>query len=149
VAVLGVGCGVTEEGEYSSLRADYLSTPAIHAAPRAYAMAGVGPEDVDFVTLYDNFTGMVIQQLEDLGFCQRGEGGPFVAGGRIAVGGELPINPSGGQLAQAFILMMNNVCESVRQLRGTAGARQIPGARIGLINGYSGSETATLILGRT
>ncbi len=148
VVMLGVGCGVTEEGEYSSLRADYLSTPAIHSGPRAYEMAGVGPEDVDFVTLYDNFTGMVIQQLEDLGFCARGEGGPFVAGGRIAVGGELPVNPSGGQLAQAFILMMNNVCESVRQLRGTAGPRQIARASVGLVSGYSGSEAATLVLGR-
>jgi acetyl-CoA acetyltransferase len=147
VVVLGVGCGVTQDGEYSSLREDYLATAAVHAAPRAYAMAGLAPADVDFVTLYDNFTGMVIQQLEDLGFCQRGEGGPFVGGGHIALGGALPVNPSGGQLAQAFVLMMNNVCESVRQLRHAAGARQVADARVGLVGGYSGSEYATLLLG--
>jgi acetyl-CoA acetyltransferase len=146
--VLGVGCGVSEEGEYSSLRADYLATPAVHSAPRAFAMAGLTPADVDFVTLYDNFTGMVIQQLEDMGFCRRGEGGPFVEDGRIALGGALPVNPSGGQLAQAFLLSMNNVCETVRQLRGAAGPRQIPETRVGLVAGYSGSEHATLLLGR-
>src|SRR5262245_7365505 len=148
VVVLGVGCGVSEDGEYSSLREDYLATAAVHSAPRAFAMAGLSPADVGFVTLYDNFTGMVIQQLEDLGFCRRGEGGPFVADGRIALGGALPVNPSGGQLAQSFVLMMNNVCESVRQLRGAAGPRQIAGARVGLVGGYSGSEYATLLLGR-
>ena len=148
VVVLGVGTGITQDGEYSSLRADYLATPAVHSAPKAYAMAGVGPADVDFVTLYDNFTSMVLQQLEDLGFCARGEGGPFVADGRIALGGTLPVNPSGGQLAQAFVLMMNNVCETVRQLRGAAGPRQIPDAQVGLVSGYSGSEHATLLLGR-
>ena len=148
VVVLGTGTGVSEEGEYSSLRADYLATAAVHSAPRAFGMAGLGPGDVDFVTLYDNFTSMVIQQLEDLGFCQRGEGGPFVEGGRIEVGGELPVNPSGGQLAQAFVLMMNNVCETVRQLRGAAGPRQIRDAEVGLVAGYSGAQHATLLLGR-
>jgi acetyl-CoA acetyltransferase len=148
VAILGVGTGVTQDGEYSSLRADYLATPAVHAAPRAYAMAGLSPADVDVVTLYDNFTGMVLTQLEDLGFCARGEGGAFVAGGRIAVGGALPVNPSGGQLAQAFVLMMNGVCETVRQLRGGAGPRQVAGAEVGLVGGYSGSEYAVLLLGR-
>jgi acetyl-CoA acetyltransferase len=148
VIVLGVGAGVSEDGEFSSLREDYLSTPAVHSAPRAFAMAGLGPDDVDFVTLYDNFTGMVIQQLEDMGFCARGEGGPFVADGHIALGGALPVNPSGGQLAQAFMLSMNNLCETVRQLRGQAGARQVSDAEVGLVAGYSGSEHATLLLGR-
>ena len=148
VVVLGVGCGVSEDGEYSSLREDYLATAAVHSTPRAFAMAGLSPADVGFVTLYDNFTGMVIQQLEDLGFCRRGEGGPFVADGRIALGGSLPVNPSGGQLAQAFVLMMNNVCESVRQLRGECGARQVPNVRTSLVNGMGGmlSAAGTLVL---
>jgi acetyl-CoA acetyltransferase len=148
VVVLGVGTGVTEEGEYSSLREHYLTTPAVHAAPRAFAMAGLTPADVSFVTLYDNFTAMVLQQLEDMGFCPRGAGGPFVASGAIALGGRLPVNPSGGQLAQAFVLTMNNLAESVRQLRGAAGPRQIPNARVGCLGGYSGSEYTTLLLGR-
>src|SRR2546427_8278012 len=149
VVVLGVGTGVSEDGEYSSLRGNYLATPAVHSAPRAFAMAGLTPADVDFVPLYDNFTSMVIQQLEDLGFCPRGGGGPFVEGGRIEVGGELPVNPSGGQLAQGFVLMMNNVCETVRQLRGAAGPRQIRDAEVGLVAGYSGAQHATLLLGRS
>jgi len=148
VVVLGVGAGVSEDGEYSSLRADYLATAAVHSAPRAFAMAGLAPTDVDFVTLYDNFTAMVIQQLEDMGFCRRGEGGPFVESGAIGLGGALPVNPSGGQLAQAFMLSMNNVCETVRQLRGHAGPRQVSDADVGLVAGYSGSEHATLLLGR-
>src|SRR5205823_2873030 len=86
VVVLGVGCGVVPDGEYSSLREDYLATGAVHSAPRAFGMAGLSPADVDFVALYDNFTGLVIQQLEDMGFCARGEGGPFVEGGRIELG---------------------------------------------------------------
>jgi acetyl-CoA acetyltransferase len=148
VVVLGTGAGVSEDGEYSSLRPDYLATAAVHSAPHAFAMAGLGPADVDFVTLYDNFTAMVILQLEDMGFCPRGEGGPFVEQGHIALGGVLPVNPSGGQLAQSFMLSMNNVCESVRQLRGAAGPRQVPGAEVGLVAGYSGSEHATMLLGR-
>src|SRR2546422_11421981 len=78
-------------------------------------MAALTPADVDFVTLYDNFTSMVIQQLEDMGFCARGEGGPFVAGGRIALGGALPGNPSGGQPAPALILSLNKPCGAVRE----------------------------------
>src|SRR2546426_5222776 len=103
VAVLGVGAGVSEEGEYASLRTDYLATAAVHSAPRAFAMAGLKPADVAFVTLYDNFTSMVMQQLEDMGFCARGEGGPFVAGGHIPLGGALPLNPSGGAPAPALL----------------------------------------------
>src|SRR3989442_1445186 len=148
VTVLGVGAGVSEEGEYASLRTDYLATAAVHSAPRAFAMAGLKPADIDFVTLYDNFTSMVIQQLEDMGFCGRGEGGPFVGAGRIALGGALPVNPSGGQLAQAFMLSMNNLCESVRPLRGAAGPRAGEDAEGGPGAGHSGSEHATLLLGR-
>jgi len=147
VVVLGVGCGVVPDGEYSSLREDYLATAAVHSAPRAFAMAGIEPADVDFVALYDNFTALVIQQLEDMGFCARGEGGPFVEGGRIELGGALPVNPSGGQLAQAFVFSVNHVVEAVRQLRGDAGARQVADAEVGVVTGYTGAQHATLVLG--
>src|SRR5439155_633437 len=82
-----------------------------------------------------------------MGFCGRGEGGPFVAGGRIALGGALPVNPSGGQLAQAFMLSMNNLCESVRQLRGAAGPRPGKDAEVGPVAGYSRSDHPTLRVG--
>ena len=147
VVVLGAGSGVIPDGEYSSLREDYLATGAVHSAPRAFGMAGLSPADVDFVALYDNFTGLVIQQLEDMGFCRRGEGGPFVEGGRIELGGALPVNPSGGQLAQAFVFSTNHVVEAVRQLRGEAGQRQIASAEVGVVTGYTGAQHATLVLG--
>ncbi|TMA64840.1 MAG: acetyl-CoA acetyltransferase, partial [Deltaproteobacteria bacterium] len=86
-------------------------------------------------------------QLEDMGFCRRGEGGPFVEGGRIELGGALPVNPSGGQLAQAFVFSTNHVVEAVRQLRGEAGQRQIASAEVGVVTGYTGAQHATLVLG--
>ena len=148
VTVLGVGHGVSVDGEFSTLRSDYLRTAAVHAAPKAYAMAGIGPDDVDFVELYDNFTYMVLQQLEDLGFCGEGEGGPFVEHGRIEIAGELPVNTSGGMLSQSFVFSGNLVAEAVRQLRGQCGERQVAGARVGLVTGYTGAQYAAAVLGR-
>src|SRR3989441_10781221 len=131
VVVLGAGSGVVPDGEYSSLREDYLATAAVHSAPRAFTMAGGAPADVAFVAVYDNFTALVIQQLEDMGFCGRGEGGPFVEGGRIELGGGLPVNPSGGQPAQALVFSMNPVVEAGHQLRGDPGPRPAGGAGVG------------------
>ncbi|HUE38320.1 MAG TPA: transporter, partial [Candidatus Binatia bacterium] len=148
VVVLGVGQGISPDGEFSTLRSDYLRTAAVHAAPKAYAMAGIEPTDVDFVQLYDNFTAMVLQQLEDLGFCAAGESGPFVEDGRIEIGGELPVNTAGGMLSQAFVFSANLVVEAVRQLRGQCGARQVTDARIGLVTGYTGAQYAAAVLGR-
>ena len=148
VVVQGVGQGVSPDGEFSTLRSDYLRTAAVHAAPKAYAMAGIEAGDVDFVELYDNFTGMALQQLEDLGFCGEGESGPFVEGGRIELGGALPVNTSGGMLSQAFVFSGNLVVEAVRQLRCECGARQVADARIGLVTGYTGAQYAAAVLGR-
>lgn len=92
--------------------------------------AGVGPGDVDVAQIYDCFTYSVLMALEGLGFCKEGEGGPFVAGGRIAKDGALPLNTAGGLLSEAYIHGFNHVLEAVEQLRGDAGARQIEGAEI-------------------
>ena len=100
-----------------------------------YAMAGVGPADVDVALLYDHFTGMVLLQLEDYGFCGVGESGPFVAEGNIRwPDGGLPVNTHGGNLSEAYIIGMTHVKEAVEQLRGTA-VNQVAGAEIALVTG--------------
>ncbi len=149
VRVLAAAQGIVRGGEFSTLRPEYLCTAAVHSGPKAFAEAGVRRADIDFAQVYDNFTSMVIEQLEDLGFCAKGEGGPFVADGRIELGGVLPVNTAGGQLAQAFILSANVMVEAVRQLRGECGARQVADARLGLVTGYTGAEHATVILARS
>lgn len=125
-------------------------TGAIEAGRTAYAMAGLGPEDMDFAQIYDCFTYMVLVQLEDYGFCKKGEGGEFVASGALRLDGAMPTNTSGGQLSEAHVEGMLQIVEGVRQLQGKYGPdRQVPDAEIGLISGHGGNTVceSTLILG--
>ncbi len=123
--------------------------PAARCGPKALASAGLAPADLDLALLYDCFTIVVLLQLEDYGFCKKGESGPFVEGGRIGPGGTLPVNPSGGLLAEGYGGGMLHVIEAVRQLRGQAGERQVAGASTALVSGHGlGMNThATLVLG--
>jgi acetyl-CoA acetyltransferase len=130
---------------------DLTVTGAAQSGARAYAHAGVGPSNIDVVQVYDAFTINTILFLEDLGFCPKGEGGRFVEGGRIAPGGELPVNTNGGGLSCVHPGMYGlfALIEAVRQLRGEGGDRQVPGAELGLAHGNGGvlSSQATVILG--
>jgi len=125
-------------------------TGAMESGKTAFAMAGITPKDVDVCAIYDSFTFVVPMQLEDLGFCGKGEGGAFVEEGRIALGDELPTNTSGGLLSEVYIQGWVGTHEAVRQLRGDCGERQVPDAEVALVTSSGGvlSTHATLILRR-
>jgi acetyl-CoA acetyltransferase len=128
-----------------------IRTAAKESGEVAYRMAGVGPSDVSTAQLYDCFTYMVIVQLEDYGFCKKGEGGPFAQSGALRLGGRLPTNTSGGQLSEAHVEGMLQIVEGVRQLqRIYPPERQVQDAEIALISGHGGNQVchSTLILGR-
>ena len=128
-----------------------LSTGAVESGARAFRMAGLGPKEVDTAQIYDCFTYMVLTQLEDYGFCKKGEGGAFVRSGALRFDGVLPCNTSGGQLSEAHVEGMLQIVEGARQLQGVYGPdRQVPDAEIALISGHGGNQVchSTLILGR-
>jgi acetyl-CoA acetyltransferase len=149
VYLLG-GAAETTHKEIAGM-ADFTVTGAKRSGERAYAYAGVAPDDVDIVELYDAFTINTILFLEDLGFCPKGEGGPFVSSGAIAPGGSLPVNTNGGGLSCVHPGMYGlfTMVEAVRQLRGEAGERQVEGAELALCHGNGGvlSSQVTTILG--
>ena len=149
VYVLGQGYGLRHS--YVGEALDLTTCGAADSGKKAFAMAGVKPADIDVAELYDCFTITVIIELEDLGFCKKGEGGAFVMNGRIALGGELPCTTHGGLLSAVHCGVgggLFHVLEGVRQMRGTAGARQVENARLALVHGNGGSIAihCTLIL---
>ena len=149
VFVLGCGSAITH-ANISSMP-DLTVTGAAASGRQAYAMAGLEAKDIDVLELYDAFTINPILFLEDLGFCPKGEGGRFVAGGHIAPGGGLPVNTNGGGLSYCHPGMYGLLIliEAVRQLRGECGARQVPDAATAIVHGNGGvlSSQSTVILG--
>jgi acetyl-CoA acetyltransferase len=134
---------------------DLLTLAAKQSSHNAFEMAQVSHDDIDFCTIYDSFTITVLATIENLGFCKPGEGGGFVSGGRIALGGALPVNPDGGGLSNNHPGMRGIflVIEAARQLRGECGERQVPDAKLGLVHGTGGTigsmhSGATLLLAR-
>ncbi len=117
-------------------RPDIFEIGLTKAAPRAFAMAGMKPSDMDGAMIYDCFSYVALLEIEEAGFCARGEVGDFVKDRRIELGGAFPINPHGGLLSEAHIAGINHVIEGVRQLRGQGGARQIPNATRLAVTGW-------------
>lgn len=130
---------------------DLTTTGGAVSGPAAFAMAGVGPADVDVLEGYDSFTITALLHLEDLGFCGKGEGGAFVEDAKLGPGGSLPMNTNGGGLSYTHPGQygMFLIVEAVRQLRGECGDRQVPGAEIAVAHGSGGflSTMGTVVLG--
>ncbi|SFP71176.1 Acetyl-CoA acetyltransferase [Variovorax sp. PDC80] len=146
-----LGTGVAVSHRQISAMPDLTTTCAVESGQRAYAMAGVGPKDIDHLMVYDAFTVNTLLFLEDLGFCAKGEAGAMVSSGAISPGGRLPVNTNGGGLScnHPGMYGLFTVIESVEQLRGSAGARQVEGVEISLAHANGGvlSSQATAILG--
>ncbi|HEY3191040.1 MAG TPA: acetyl-CoA acetyltransferase, partial [Solirubrobacteraceae bacterium] len=146
-----LGAAEAHTHRHISAMPDLTRTAAVESGARAFAEAGLRPADVDVVELYDAFTITPVLFLEDLGFCGKGEGGAFVSDGRIAPGGELPVDTNGGGLSYCHPGMYGLLLlvEAVRQLRGECGERQVADAHVALAHGNGGvlSSQATLILG--
>jgi acetyl-CoA acetyltransferase len=148
--VRGIGYGGALEGTYFAQEPEFLSTPQRFAAPGAFRMAGVSPHDVDVAAIYDHFTIATIMQIEDMGFCAKGEGGAFVSAGRLRFDrsrtqGGLPLNTHGGMLSHAYTMGISHVVELVRQLRDEA-ANQVRDVEVAVYGGYSGSDAGVMIL---
>jgi acetyl-CoA acetyltransferase len=150
VWVLGTG----EHTSHVSLSQwpDFTTGPAAVSGKLAFERAGLTPADVDVCELYDAFTYMLLITLEDLGFCAKGEGGPFVEGGRLLTSGALPTNTDGGGLSACHPGMRGLflVVEAVRQLRAECGERQVPDAEVACVSGTGGwfCSSGTMLLGR-
>jgi acetyl-CoA acetyltransferase len=128
---------------------EFSSSGHAPVAKHLFHRAGIGPEDIDVALLYDHFSPMVLMQLEDYGFCEKGEGGAFVESGAIRYdGGSIPVNTHGGQLSDAYIIGMTHIREGVDQMRGTA-INQVEGAELALVTGGPATlPVSGLILGR-
>ena len=147
VPVLGFGQGQTS-WEVPQ-RIELTTTAATVSAQTAFKMAGLTPKDIDVAQIYDCFTIAALMTLESYGFCARGAGGKFVQGGRIELGGELPINTAGGLLSETGMPGLQLVLEGVRQMRGTA-INQVNRARTCAVSNQGGimHTHATLLLGQ-
>ena len=147
-----LGAGEGHSHEHISAARNLTTSAAKEAGQRAFEMSGMRPADMDFAQLYDCFTPTVLVELEDLGFCEKGEGGAFVESGALMPGGSLPVNTHGGLLSHSHPGnpgSMFALTESVFQLRGDAGARQVVGSKNALVHAQGGimSSHTALVLG--
>lgn len=156
VSILGLGLGEAMRELWWEKR-NYTNLAVQTAKESAFGQAGLTLADVDVAELYDCFTMEVILQVEDYGWCAKGDGGPFVASGAIAPGGSVPVNTGGGLLSAYYMADWTPFVEAVTQLRGDGGERQIEGAEVALVSGHGGeilrpgmcSTHGSLLLGRS
>ncbi|MCU1454710.1 MAG: lipid-transfer protein [Acidimicrobiales bacterium] len=127
------------------MRPTLTTQPSASAAAKLYERAGLGPSDIDVAQIYDCFTITVLLQLEDYGFCAKGEGGSFASSGALQLDGSLPINTAGGNLSEGYIHGLNHVVEGVRQIRGTS-TSQVPDAEVCLVTSGIPVSTSAMIL---
>jgi acetyl-CoA acetyltransferase len=140
------GSGPNQYTMTSYYRDDLTGLPEMGVVGRQlWAQAGIGPDDIRTAVLYDHFTPYVLMQMEELGFCPRGEARNFISGGAIELGGRLPLNPHGGQLGEGYLHGMNGIAEAVRQVRATS-VNQVPGDGPVLVTAGTGVPTSGLIL---
>ena len=146
-----LGVGTAHDHAMISQMPDLTRTAAHISGPKAFSTAGLKPSDVNLAMLYDSFTITVLLMLEDLGFCAKGEGGPFVEDGKLGPGGAFPTNTNGGGLSYTHPGMygMFLLVEAVRQLRGESGPRQVEGVDVAVAHGSGGvlSSMSTVVLG--
>jgi acetyl-CoA acetyltransferase len=142
------GSGADQFVMTSYYRDDLTGLPEMGVVGRQlWRQSGITPSDVDVAVLYDHFTPFVLVQLEELGFCPKGEARHFIADGALELGGRLPLNPHGGQLGEAYIHGMNGIAEAVRQVRGTA-VNQVPDVDNVVVTAGTGVPTSGLVLSR-
>jgi len=127
---------------------DLTTMAARDAAANMWARADLGPDDVDTIQLYDGFSWLTLAWIEALGFCKRGEAGPFVEGGRVRLGGALPLNTWGGQLSGGRLHGFGFLAEGIRQVRGTCGERQVPDCEVAVVAAGGGPIAGCLLLTR-
>ncbi|SKX83804.1 lipid-transfer protein [Mycobacteroides abscessus subsp. abscessus] len=147
ISAAASGSGVDQFIMTSYYRDELAALPEMGLVGRQlWEQSGLRPDDMDAAILYDHFTPYTLLQLEELGFCGRGEAKDFVREpGALEVGGRLPLNTHGGQLGEAYIHGMNGIAEAVRQLRGTS-VNQVPGAERVVVTAGTGVPTSGLVL---
>jgi acetyl-CoA acetyltransferase len=151
VRVLGTGFGsepVNGDDAFTQ-PGGLMRIPGAKAATvRALEQAGLTHADIDFAEIYDCFSISCLLQLEETGFCKRGEGAAFIREKGIGIDGGFPVNTHGGLLSHSYLLGVEHVVEAVRQLRGESGKAQVKDARVGLVGGLSNPDYGVLVLGK-